>query len=210
MEAELGLEVAAQVLQVAVDALLGRQQSRDLPEVGLLLARGRTERLRVDRAEPLGEDPEAGAAEQLAGVVERPLEVGGALDEQVRDRERRLVDERRVVAARSHLLGPDPPRDVDQDSAAVALAVDVAGAMQHLLEVAERQRDRLAARRGVLADRGVDRTGVVVVDRRRRDQRAPGQVRGVAIQLDLPGSAPSSSGRATGLGPMNYRIAPWR
>ena len=76
------------------------------------------------------------------------------------DRERRVVDERRVVAAGAHLLGPDPARDVDQQAAAVALAVDVAGAVEHLLQVGERQLDRLAARRRVLADRGVDRARV--------------------------------------------------
>ena len=43
------------------------------------------------------------------------------------------------------LLGPDPARDVDQQAAAVALAVDVAGAVEHLLEVRERE---LARARG--------------------------------------------------------------
>ena len=88
---------------------------------------------RVDGAEPLGEDAEAAAAEDLAGVVARLLEVLGAIDEQVGDRERWVPGERRVVSACPHLLGPDPARDVDQDSAAVALAVDVPGAMEHLL-----------------------------------------------------------------------------
>ena len=70
----------------------------------------------------------------------------GALDEDVADRERRLVQrERRVVAAGPHLLGPDPARDVDQQAAAVALAVDVAGTVQHLLEV---RQGELARARG--------------------------------------------------------------
>jgi hypothetical protein len=37
-------------------------ETGELPELGLLLARGRAEGGRVDGAEPLGEDPEAGAA----------------------------------------------------------------------------------------------------------------------------------------------------
>ena len=50
------------------------------------------------------------------------------------------------------LLGPDLPRQVEQQSAAVALAVDVAGAVEHLLQGGDRQRDRPVARRRVLAD----------------------------------------------------------
>ena len=100
------------------------------------------------------------AAEQLAGVVADLLERPRPLDEDVGDGERRVVDERRVVAAGADLLGPDPARDVDQHPAAVALAVDVARAVEHLLEVASASVDRLAARRRVLADRGVDRARV--------------------------------------------------
>ena len=114
--------------------------------------------------------------------------------------ERRVVDERRVVTARAHLLGPDPPRDVDQHPAAVALTVDVAGAVEHLLEAGEGQLHRLATRGRVLAHRRIERARVVIINRGRRDQGPPRQVRRVTIQLDLPGTAPSSSGRAAGSG----------
>ena len=73
-------------------------------------------------------------AEDLARVVPDLVEVGGALDEDVGDREGVVEGERGVVAARADLLGPDLARDVDQQAAAVALAVDVAGAVEHLLE----------------------------------------------------------------------------
>ena len=76
MKAELGLELARQLEQVAVHLLGGGQQPRQLPEVRLLLARGGAEGLRLDGAEALGEDPEAAAAEQLTGVVQGPLELG--------------------------------------------------------------------------------------------------------------------------------------
>ena len=166
--------------------------------------------------------------EDLPRVVADPLEVVLAIDEDVRDREGRVERQRRVVAAGANLLRPDLARDVDEDPAAVALAVDVAGAVKHLLEVRERQGHRLAARRRVLADRRVDAAGVLVLHARRRDARLPGKLRRVAKRLggaigarsvrclprrglrargtygraggtcDLPGSVPSSSGHATG------------
>ena len=76
------------------------------------------------------------------------------------------------VAVLADLLGPDLARDVDQHAAAVALAVDVAGAVEHLVEGVERQRDRRVRGLAVLADRGVERAGVLVLDRLRRDAGA--------------------------------------
>ena len=169
VEAELGLQRDHQVEGDAIAALRVREQPGDLPEVGLLLAGGGPQRLRIDHAQALGEDPEAAATEDLAGVVASLLDVAGALDEHVGDRERGVERKRRIVAAGANLLGPDPARDVDQDAAAIALAVDVAGAVEHLLEVGERQLDRRAAGRRVLAHRGVDRAGVAVLDAGRRD-----------------------------------------
>ncbi len=214
VEAELLLQLDHQLVEAAIAPLRRREQAAHLPEVGLLLTGGGAERLRLDRAEPLGEDPEAGPAQQLAGVVARLLDVLGALHEHVGDREGVVARERRVVAAGADLLGPDLARDVDQDPAAVPLAVDVAGAVEHLLEVGERQGHRLAAGRGVLSHRGVDRARVEVFHRGRRNPRPPRKMRrveacgglagppragdGRALQLNLPGSAPSSSGRATG------------
>src|SRR6185295_12222914 len=150
--------------------------------------------------------------QDLPGVVLSPSNVGRAVDEDVSDRERRVEGECRVVAARANLLGPDPARDVDQDAAAVALAVDVSGAVEHLLEVVQRQLHGGAAGSRVLADGRVDRAGVAVLDAGRRDAGPIGPLRrkasllvgqrqlitGRAEQSDLPVSAPSSSGRATG------------
>ena len=73
-------------------------------------------------------------AEQLASVVLDPLAILRALDEDMRDGEGVVEGQRGVVAAGADLLGPDPARQVDQQTAAVALAVDVAGAVQHLLQ----------------------------------------------------------------------------
>ena len=58
-------------------------------------------------------------------------------------------------------------KSANQQAAAVALAVHVAGPVQHLLERLQRQRDGSVTRSGVLADRGVDRTGVLVLHARR-------------------------------------------
>ena len=180
MDAELLLELDQQVEEDAVAARGVGDEAGELPEVGLLLARGRAERGGVDGADPLGEDAEAALAEQLAGVVLDLLEVLGALDEDVGDGEGVVEGERGVVAAGADLLGPDLARDVDQDAAAVALAVDVAGPVEHLLQGRDRQLDRLVARRRVAADRGVDRAGVLVLDARGRDERPVGALRRVA------------------------------
>ena len=85
------------------------------------------------------------------------------------------------------LLGPDPARDVDQDAAAVALAVDVPGAMEHLLEVRERELDRRPAGGRVLAYRRVDRTGVAILDAGRRNTWAIGSLGRKATPLGTPG-----------------------
>ena len=134
MDAEPLLELDQQVEEDAVAARGVGDEAGELPEMRLLLARGRAERRGVDGADPLGEDPEAALAEQLAGVVLDLLAVLGALDEDVGDGEGVVEGERGVVAAGADLLGPDLARDVEQHAAAVALAVDVAGPVEHLLQ----------------------------------------------------------------------------
>ena len=211
MDLEALLELDQQVEEDLVAARGVGDEAGELPEVRLLLARGRAERGRVDRADPLGEDAEAALAEQVAGVVLDALEILGALDEDVGDGERVVEGERGIMAADPHFLGPDLARDVDQQPAAVALAVDVSGPVKHLLQRRDRPLDRLVARGRVAADRGVDRTGVLVLDAGWRDKRPVGALRRVAKSAltvlltglgvrhaDLPVSAPSSSGRATG------------
>ncbi len=212
MDAELALELDQQVEEDAVAARGVGDQAGDLPEMRLLLARGRAERGRVDGADPLGEDAEAALTEQLAGVVLDLLQILRAFDEDVGDGEGVVEGQRGIVAAGADLLGPDLARDVEQEAAAVPLAIDVAGAVEHLLQRRDRAFDRFVARRRVLAHRGVDRTGVLVLDAGRRDEWPVGtlwrvadgaalavKLTGLGIRhLDLPVSAPSSSGRATG------------
>ena len=55
----------------------------------------------------------------------------------MRDREGGIERELGRVPAVADLLLPDRARDVDHHAAAVALAVDVAGAVQHLLQRVE-------------------------------------------------------------------------
>ena len=80
----------------------------------------------------------------------------------------------RVVAAGADLLGPDLARDVDQDAAAVAFAVDVAGAVQHLLERDERALDRRVRGDRVALDGGVESARILVLDRGGRPKRTVG------------------------------------
>ena len=179
MDVEPLLQLDQQVEEDAVAAGGVGDQAGDLPEVRLLLAGGGAERRRVDDADPLGEDAEAPPPEQLAGIVLDPLAVPGALDEDVGDREGVAEGQRGVVAPDPHLLGPDLARDVEQHPAAVALAVDVAGPVQHLLQRLDRPFERLAAGRRVLADRGIDRAGVLVLNAGRRDERPVWKLRRV-------------------------------
>src|SRR5262249_24543692 len=130
LEAELGLA----------------DQAADLPEDRLLLARGRTERRGVDRALALGEQAQAKAAHHLPGALLALVGRSRAWQEDVADREQRVERQVRGVAAGADLLPPDLARDVEQHAAAVALAVDVAGAVKHLLERGERRGDRLVTR----------------------------------------------------------------
>jgi hypothetical protein len=137
----------------------------------------------------------------------------------VRDRERGVEREVRRVATATDLLLPERAGDVDQRAAAVAFAVDVAGAVQHLLQRVESLGDDVVRGAAVTADCGVERTRVLVLDGLRRAQRpvclerrdacaalrlgraaATGgaALRRVRVQIFLPDSAPSPSGRATG------------
>ena len=65
-------------------------------------------------------------------------------------------------------------RDVDHRAAAVALAVDVAGPVQHLLEGDEALLDHIVSGAAVLADGRVERAGVLVLDRLGTPQRPVG------------------------------------
>jgi hypothetical protein len=85
------------------------------------------------------------------------------------------------MAAAADLLRPDATRNVEQDATPVSLAVDVAGAVEHLLQSGDRQLDRFVARRRVLADRGVDGASVFVLDAGRRNEGTIGALWRVAL-----------------------------
>ena len=137
-------------------------QAADLPEQGFLLARLRPQRGAVDRAVALGQHAQPDPAHQLAGA---PLHggAGPARDQHVGDGERRIERQVRRVAAGAHLLGPQVARDVEHEAAAVALAVDAPGAVEHVLERAEGLVDRGVRRPAVLGDPAVEGTRVVLL-----------------------------------------------
>jgi hypothetical protein len=101
----------------------------------------------------------------------------------VGDREGVIEGERGVVAAPAHLLRPDLRGDVDQQAAAVSLAVDVPGTVEHLLQRPERDRDRLVARGRIAANGRVERARILVLDARRGDEGAVRAVGGEALAL---------------------------
>ena len=151
----------------------------------LFLARGGAEGGRVDDTDPLGEDAEAPLAEQLAGIVLDALAILGALDEDVGDGESVVEGERGIVAAGADLLCPELARQIEQQPAAVPLAVDVAGPVEHLLQSGDSELDRGMARSRVLANRGIDRAGVLVLDAGWRDKRPVGTLGRVADRATL-------------------------
>ena len=183
MDAQPLLERDLQVEDGPIGLGCLRHQAGELPELRFLLARRRAEGGRVDRPDPLGEDPEAGGSKQLTRVVADFLQVLRPLDEDVGDREGVIERERGIVPALANLLGPDRGRDVDQEAAAVALAVDVSRSVEHLLQRLQGEGDRLVARGGVTANGRVEGAGVLVLHARRRDEGPVGALRGVALTL---------------------------
>jgi hypothetical protein len=128
------------------------------------------------------------AVEDLACPLLDLLEVGRPRDEHVRDSERRIERQTGSVSAGADLLLPDHPGNVDHRAAPVAFAVDVAGAVQHLLQGHEPLLDHVVRGATVLADGGIERAGVLVLDRLGALQRPVGLCGRVVIAaLPSPG-----------------------
>ena len=110
------------------------------------------------------------------------LEVVAARDEDVRDAECRVERERWGVPSAAHVFRPDPSWNVEHHAAAVALAVDVPGAVENLLERREGVLDHLVVGLAVLADRRIERARVAVLDGLRPLQRAVRASRRIALR----------------------------
>jgi hypothetical protein len=159
---ELAFELDHQLEQDPVAPGRVGDQPAHLPEVRLLLARGCSECRRVDGAEALGQDPESAATEDLAGAMKQLLDVLRPIGVYVSNREGGLTGQRRVVTSRSNLLSPNQARDINEETAAVSFAVDAPGSVEHLLQRAERDSDRLETGRRVLTYGRVDRARIVL------------------------------------------------
>ena len=200
MDAELLLELDLELEADRVGVPRLGDQAGELPEVGLLLARRRAERRGVHGADPLGEDAEAGLAEDLARVVADPSR-GPRSARRTRGPRRR----HRRARARGCGLPAGPPRPRSW------WGCPPAGRSR-------RPRRRRCRRGG--ASSAASRApaapahgwGWRPCGPRRRSRRRPCPRRSAAIRagdrparansassLVPPGSAPSSSGRATGL-----------
>src|SRR3954468_6474709 len=107
----------------------------------------------------------------------------------------------RRVAAAADLLLPQRAGDVDQRAAAVALAVHVAGPVEHLLKGVERLRDDVVRGPAVTANGGVECTRVLVLDGLGRAQGPVGLERrdaGTVLRLDLTAAAGGAALRRVG------------
>ena len=171
---QLLLELDRDLEQDAVPRAGVGYQHRHLPEVRFLLARRRAQRGAVDLILALGEQAQAAAVEDRARIRLDLVEVGLAGDEHVGDGERRIECQLGGVAAAADLVLPDRARDVDQHAASVALAVHVAGPVEHLLQRHEALLEHVVGRLAVPANGCVQRARVLVLHGLRRPERLVG------------------------------------
>jgi hypothetical protein len=136
----------------------------DLPEDRRGLGGARAERAAVDQALAAPHDREPEAVEHLCDARGA---LGGLLrgvEEDVRDREPRVVDDRSVEALR---LEPPPPGragQVDQHPAAVTLAIDAPGTVDHHLQRCQGALQHLPAGLAVAGREGGQGAGIVLFE----------------------------------------------
>ena len=81
---------------------------------------------------------------------------------EVPDREARVIRQRRIEAERREVARPERTRNIGEDAAAVALAVDLAGAVVHRRERMQDARHILARRHAVPLDHRHEAAGIVL------------------------------------------------
>ena len=139
-------------------------QAGDLPEDRRRLGRPRAQGATVDRALAAPDHLEAVLAQQRQDERHAALGLGGRVEEDVGDREARLVRRRRVEALRLQPPPPGGPRQVHHQPAAVALAVHAAGAVDHQLERLQRPLEHGPARPAVAGREARQGAGVVLLE----------------------------------------------
>ena len=177
----------------------------ELPEDGGRLGGARPERAAVDRplAAPEHLEPVLGDdlldARHLGGG---PL---GAVEEDVRHREPRVVGRQRVGALALQPPAPRGPGQVDHQAAPVSLAVDAPGAVDHHLERGQGVLQHRAARVAVAGGEGGERARVVL-DQVREAARRRGGERGRNGHARASRSGPGGHTNADPRGPTRRPI----
>ena len=169
----------------------------ELPEDGGRLGGARPERAAVDRPLAAPEHLEAVLDDDLLDARHLNRGALGAVEEDVRHGEARVVDRVRVGALALHPPAPRGPGQVDHQAAPVALAVDAPGAVDHHLERGQGVLQHRAAGAAVAGREGGERARVVL-DQVREAARRRGGERGrngharasPSVRADTPNADP--------------------
>ena len=146
-------------------------QERQLPEDRGILRGAGPERRAVGVALAADEDFQPVEARDVDEARKLGIGLGGALEEDMRDHESRVVREGGVEPGLGQSPGPERAGDVHLQAGAIALAVHAAGAVHHHVEAEQRAFDDLVAGEAVPGREGRECAGVMLPELRQAGGR---------------------------------------
>ena len=165
MGLRLQLDGELQAVEKAVGIFPLRAEEGELPEEGLVPARRRREDLAAHRAGVFDQHPHPGALQprQYRFAQPRVGAEGRLRDQQVADAEARILGQLGGVAGGGQAFAPERSRQVGEDSAAVPLAADLAGAVAHLDQRLDGALEVAVGGAAGLVEEGDDGAGVALL-----------------------------------------------
>ena len=151
------------------------REAGELPEDGGRLGGARPERAAVDRPLAAPEHLEAVLDDDLLDARHLSRGALGAVEEDVRHGEARVVNRVRVGALALHPPAPRGPGQVDHQAAPVSLAVHAPGAVDHHLERCQGVLQHVRLARAVAGREGGQRARVVLDQIREAARRRGGE-----------------------------------
>ena len=152
-------------------------KERQLPEDRRILRGAGPEGRAVGFALAADEDLQPVEARDVDEARQFRVGLGGALEEDVRDHEPRVLGKRGVQPGLGQSRGPERTGDVHLEAGAVALSVHAAGAVHHHVEAEQRALDDVVAGEAVPGGEGRECAGVMLPElgqaggRGRRERR---------------------------------------